>query len=110
MGREVGATGVQDGPLFYTTGKKALAPVSTDNWRKQWSQKAAADRTVGTHSLRKGGAKWYRSSGKCPVDAVQVQGGWAHRETMQKIYARETKDALRRQLHLAANAAAQGHH
>ena len=81
-------------------------PVSSDNWRKHWTKKMSGDATVGTHSLRKGGAKWYRAAGDCPEDAVQVQGGWAPRETMQKIYSCETKEALRKQLLSAATKAA----
>ena len=86
------ARGITEGPLFYTTGKKVVLPVSSDNWRKSWSAKMSSDSAVGTHNLRKGGAKWYRSSCRCPEDAVQVQGGRAHRETMQQVYVRATQE------------------
>lgn len=90
--------GYTDGPLFFTTGKKTPLPVSYDVCRKAWKTGTGDQGPLGTHSLRKGGAKWYRQSGTCTDDAIQIQGGWARKETMLRIYARETHGALQRQL------------
>jgi integrase len=98
-----GREGKNDGPLFYVTGKTVCKQVSTDSWRKIWKSHTGGDAQVSTHSLRKGGAKWYKFAAKLSDDAIQIQGGWADRNTMLQIYARETAAELQQQIISAAN-------
>ena len=82
---------VADGPLFYVTGKKVCMPVSGDSWRKIWRKGKGGD--VSTHSLRKGGAKFFRAQGY-DDGTIQIQGGWASQSVMRQVYARATRAEL----------------
>jgi integrase len=95
--------GIQDGPLFYVTEKQQCIAVSPDSWRKSWKGHTGNDEQVSTHSLRKGGAKWYKFATNLSDDAIQTQGGWADQPTMLRIYARETAQQLQQQLINAAD-------
>ena len=73
-------------PLFCTvTGspKTIGNKVSADSFRKALS--SIFQGNTSTHSLRKGGAKFYASS-DAPEQATMAQGGWRTSETMRSIY------------------------
>ena len=75
------------GPRFCVTVASDLRPLSYDNWRKTLSQHFH-DKGIGTHSLRKGGTKWFSHVAKVPEDVVQAQGGWASKDVMQMVYSK----------------------
>jgi len=84
----------QGGMLFCVTGKREVRAQSYDSWRKSVATHFASS-SVGTHSLRKGGAHWFRTQTDVPEDALQAQGGWADPETMRAIYAALTEEERR---------------
>ena len=47
--------------------------------------------TVGTHSLRKGGAHWYTHVAGLSEDIVQAQGGWSSLEVLRAVYSKHTE-------------------
>ena len=53
----------------------------------------AGPRTIGTHSLRKGGASWLKFNMLMSDDVVQAKGDWATPETMHKCYASFPEEA-----------------
>ena len=63
-----------------------------------------ASSAIGTHSLRKGGAHWFRNTAKIPDDVTQAQGGWADPKTMRAVYSALT-EAERRSVILSAGLA-----
>ena len=75
-----------DAPVFCTTHLAEPRPMNCDSFRRNLSQffQTAA---VGTHSLRKGGAHWYKAVCCLPEELVQAQGGWSAPEAMQADYA-----------------------
>ena len=77
-----------DGPFFCVSSATVAKCVSYDSWRKSInSHFASQDNSVGTHSLRKGGASWLKFYMMMSDAAVQGQGGWASPEVMNKFYA-----------------------
>ena len=76
-----------DAPLFCATHLTEPRAVSCDSFRRSFAQffQTAA---VGTHSLRKGGAHWYKTVCHLPEELVQAQGGWSAPETMRAFYTR----------------------
>jgi hypothetical protein len=54
---------------------------------------ANGEDSVGTHSLRKGGASWLKFHMMVLDDVVQAQGGWATAETMNKFYSTFPEEA-----------------
>ena len=59
--------------------------LSSDTFRKALSG-AFPGHATGTHSLRKGGAQWYKSRGNVPEQIIQFQGGWSSPECMRAVY------------------------
>ena len=57
-----------------------------------------------THSLRKGGARFYAAA-EAPEQATRDQGGWRTTETMKEIYTSLTPSEVKTVLHNAANTA-----
>ena len=57
-----------------------------------------------SHSLRKGGARFYAGA-DAPEQATREQGGWRTTETIAKIYTALTKDEVKLAIHSAANTA-----
>ena len=94
----------QEGALFCVTGKKEIRAQSYDSWRKRVAAHFASS-AIGTHSLRKGGAHWFRNTAKIPDDVTQAQGGWADPKTMRAVYSALT-EAERRSVILSAGLAA----
>ena len=81
--------------------------MNCDSFRRnltQFFQTAA----VGTHSLRKGGAHWYKTACSLPEELVQAQGGWSAPETMRAFYARFSDSERCDQLLRAASTASSG--
>tara|TARA_B100000780_G_C21093677_1_gene440898 strand:+ start:153 stop:1682 length:1530 start_codon:yes stop_codon:yes gene_type:complete len=94
-----------DEPLFLTiTGtKKTIGNrVSADSFRKAVTNKFSGN--TATHSLRKGGARFYAKA-QAPEQATRDQGGWRTSETMKEIYTALTKDEVHSAIHEAANTA-----
>jgi hypothetical protein len=91
---------IPESPLFCVTGRPGARAVSYDSWRKSLAA-FFGDRSVGTHSLRKGGAQWFRNELGVREDVVQAQGGWASVEVMRRVYA-EIPAAARRSLLVGA--------
>ena len=84
----------ESGPLFCVSSSKEVKAVSYDSWRKALHcHFTDAAGTIGTHSLRKGGASWLKFHVMMSDDAVQAQGGWASAETMHKFYASFPEEA-----------------
>ena len=91
-------------PLFFVTNVNAPRPLSYDSWRRSLAN-VFRETAVGTHSLRKGGAHWLKVQCQVPDDIIQVQGGWASKETMCAIYARFTCDEQQSMLLTAVRSA-----
>ena len=78
----------ETGPLFCVSCAKEPKTVSYDSWRKSLTAHFSNEiRSIGTHSLRKGGAAWLKYHAMMPNEVVQAQGGWATTEVMQRFYA-----------------------
>ena len=75
-----------EGPLFCVAVGRPLRPMSYASFRRAVAD-SLCDPGVGTHSLRKGGAKWWKERG-LPEEVVQAQGAWASAETMRAFYTR----------------------
>ena len=75
------------GHLFCTTGSEIPKQLSGDSWRKALTSVLAGP-GVGSHSLRKGGARWWKFSCGLPDEVVQAQGGWATPECMRAYYSK----------------------
>ena len=92
----------ESGNFFCVSSAKECRPVSYDSWRKSLhSHLAQGDSSIGTHSLRKGGASWLKYHMMMPDNAVQAQGGWASAEVMHKFYASFPEEARRSALERA---------
>ena len=92
-------------PLFCTvagTQKNIGNRVSADSLRK--AIYANFPGNTATHSLRKGGARFYASS-EAPEQATHDQGGWRTSETMKQICTALSPAEVKVALHKAANAA-----
>ena len=89
---------VGDGPLFFVTGGSFLKAMSYDSWRKAVALGLSNASGVGTHSLRKGGALWWKSSGLVPDEVIQAQGGWSSPDVMRAFYTKFSDGQLRRLL------------
>jgi hypothetical protein len=92
-------------PLFCTvagTTTKIGSLVSADSFRKALCSNFPGN--TATHSLRKGGARFYAAS-QAPEQATRDQGGWRTTETMREIYTALTPSEVKAALHRAANAA-----
>ena len=76
-----------DGFLFCTTHNNQPKAMSYDSWRKALQQNISGSH-VGSHSLRKGGARWWRFDRQLPDDIVQSQGGWTTPDCMRAFYAK----------------------
>ena len=90
-------------PLFVTvTGRPATigGSVSADSFRKLVT--ANFQGNTATHSLRKGGARFY-SAAESPEQATMFQGGWRTAETMRTIYTSLTTPEVHNAIHKAAN-------
>jgi integrase len=83
------------GPLFCVTNADTIKAVSYDSWRKSLTTHFKDSRTVGSHSLRKGGASWMKFQAMLPEEVVQAQGGWASMEVMRNFYASFPEEAQR---------------
>ena len=94
----------RDLPLFFRLGKQAPEACSYDSFRRILQSHIKLPR-VGTHSLRKGGAWWYKHVAKAPEEAIQAQGGWASKECMENCYSALTQTQRERRLLLAAQRA-----
>jgi hypothetical protein len=92
-------------PLFCTVAgaiTKIGSLVSADSFRKALCSPFPGN--TATHSLRKGGARFYAAS-QAPEQATRDQGGWRTTETMREIYTSLTPSEVKGALHKAANAA-----
>ena len=98
-----------DEPLFCTvagTSSRIGKAVSADSFRKAFG--AVCSGNTSTHSLRKGGARFYAAA-EAPEQATREQRGWRSSETMKRIYTSLTPDEVKLALHKAANLAGEGH-
>jgi hypothetical protein len=77
------------GPLFVVTGRSTCKPVSYDLFRKSVNG-YFTETDVGSHSFRKGGARWYTHARGVNPDLVQAQGGWLSASTMRAVYTQHT--------------------
>ena len=95
----------KDEPLFCTiagTPSKIGNAISADSFRKALGSFFTGN--TSTHSLRKGGARFYAAA-DAPEQATRDQGGWRTSETMKEIYTALTPSEVKLALHTAANAA-----
>jgi hypothetical protein len=92
-----------DDPLFcvITSPQKAI---SYDYWRKTVVQTLKCVE-VGTHSLRKGGAHWYKHVAGANPDSIQTQGGWSTPAVMEGVYTRLSPEECRHDLARSARSA-----
>ena len=89
--------------LFITTtgNRKTLGnPVSPDSLRKFVTSTFQGN--TATHSLRKGGARFY-SHAEAPEKATMSQGGWRTTETMRMVYTTLTDQEVQAAIFKAAN-------
>ena len=98
-------------PLFFVTkGKRAGLAATDASIRCRLDRLLAevvpdlAGLRISTHSLRKGGASWWRAQG-VSSDIVQAQGGWRSQTTMNQVYL--DADLAARNAELVAAASAQ---
>ena len=101
----VARTDGADEPLFCTVAGAAKSignRVSADSFRK--AVYANFPGNTATHSLRKGGARFYAAA-EAPEQATRDQGGWRTTETMREIYTSLTPSEVKCALHKAANTA-----
>ena len=94
-------------PLFCTVSgspKTIGNQVSADSFRKALS--SIFQGNTSTHSLRKGGAKFFASS-NTPEQATMAQGGWRTSETMRAIYTNlsrsEVHEAIKKSANISGN-------
>lgn len=73
--------------FFCVTGAFPAKATGDDTLRRALSA-VCRDSTVGSHSLRKGGAHWWKTQGGVPEEVIQAQGGWSTPATMRAFYAR----------------------
>ena len=91
------------GPLFITLcGHKKGGRVSTDSFRKHVS--ASFGQGKASHSLRKGGAKFFARH-HAAEDATRQQGGWRTSEVMKTIYTKLSTLEVEHELSTVANRA-----
>ena len=96
--------GQAGGQFFCVTGAAAPRAVSADTFRRMLSRHVR-DAAVGSHSLRKGGAMWWRHTASLPESLVQGQGGWSSLEVMRAFYTKYSDADRRGRLLEAAGAA-----
>ena len=92
-------------PLFCTVTGAANRignSVSPDSFRKALG--AVFTGNTSTHSLRKGGARFYAAA-QAPEQATRDQGGWRTTEVMRHIYTSLTTSEVKNAIHDAANSA-----
>lgn len=92
------------GPFFAVTTKDRPHHVSYDSWRKTTCA-FFGDSSISTHSFRKGGTQWFLHQARADPSIVQLQGGWADKATMEKVYAKLSEKQLANQLSEAARGA-----
>ena len=73
--------------------------VSADSFRKSLS--SIFQGNTSTHSLRKGGAKFYASS--APEQATMAQGGWRTSDTMRSVYTTLSRSEVHEAIKKSAN-------
>ncbi len=99
------------GPLFCVTGAKNCRAVSADTMRRALASHFNRSE-VGSHSLRKGGAHYWKVDCRAPEELIQAQGGWSSPEVMPAVYAkyseRERADILLRCASVPGSAIASG--
>ena len=93
-----------EGFFFCVTGVAELRPVSADTFRRMLARHLN-DAQVGSHSLRKGGAQWWKNTASLPEELVQGQGGWSSIDVMRNFYTKFSAAARRQRLVEAAHAA-----
>ena len=89
-------------PLFCTVSgspKTIGNKVSADSFRKSLS--SIFQGNTSTHSLRKGGAKFYASS--APEQATMAQGGWRTSDTMRSVYTTLSRSEVHEAIKKSAN-------
>ena len=86
-----------DAPLFFLARKNPPSQVTYDTFRKVLKNALPTD-AVGTHSLRKGGAWWYKHAATTPSEVVQAQGGWKSKQAMERSYIACTNTQRRNKL------------
>ena len=96
--------GQAGGVFFCVTGAVEPRPVSADTFRRMLSRHLK-DAQVGSHSLRKGGAQWWKNSASLPEELVQGQGGWSSIDVMRNFYTKFSASARKQRLLEAARAA-----
>ena len=96
--------GQAGGVFFCVTGAVEPRPVSADTFRRMLSRHLK-DAQVGSHSLRKGGAQWWKHSASLPEELVQGQGGWSSIDVMRNFYTKFSASARKQRLLEAACAA-----
>ena len=70
--------------LVFCTTQSVCRQTSYDSVRKVVAS-FFKDKTVGTHTLRKGGAQWYQTIG-LQEQSIQEQGGWNSLDCMRDVY------------------------
>ena len=95
--RDLAWPGHLDGPLFCVAGKPTASQLSYDSWRKAVTI-ALGSGEAGTHSLRKGGARWLKLRCNVPDEIVQAQGGCSSASVMLRFYAKFSDSERREQL------------
>lgn len=87
-----------------TKGKRMGFKVSDAALRQRMDQiliDQGISKSISTHSLRKGGATWWKSQG-LSSDNIQHQGGWVEPSTMEKVYIVSTEEERKKSLAAAA--------
>ena len=97
--------GEVEGFFFCVTGVADLKPVSADTFRRMLARHLN-DAQVGSHSLRKGGAQWWKNAASLPEELVQGQGGWSSIDVMRNFYTKFSAAARKERLLEAAARAA----
>ena len=93
--------GQAEGAFFCVTGVDEVKPVSADTFRRMLSR-YLQDSQVGSHSLRKGGAQWWKNTASLPEELVQGQGGWSSIDVMNNFYTKFSSCARKERMLEAA--------
>ena len=86
-----------ESPFFFLARKTTPVAPSYDSFRKVL-RTAAPNPEIGTHSLRKGGAWWYKHVALVPPEVIQSQGGWKSSTSMESSYVAFTSAQRREKL------------
>lgn len=93
--------GLDEEPVFVMTKGKNVGKICPENTLRSSLARYFVDspmaEVISTHSLRKGGATFYRQLGY-DLDTIQMQGGWKTQDVMKSTYTALTNEAFKQSM------------